>query len=423
MKILISTFGVRGDVQPYLALAVGLQAAGHHVTLATSDTFTRWIESYGIHTHPTRFSLADLTLSPEGQAVLKSNNVLRLMGLMRAEMRQSAPAQDDTWAAMQSADLAIQSPAGCGAFEAAALRGLPVVLASPVPFAPTRAFPSVFLGAPGFSLGTAYNTFTHHLMHRVLWSMMGGPLSDHLRRKLGLRRWGSFGQQLAYARAQEIPMLYGFSEHVLPRPADWDATQRVTGYWFLEPPAGWSPPNELQRFLDDGPAPVYIGFGSIVQGDAEARTRLALRALELTGQRGVLSTGWGGLARQAAPPTVYIVEDVPHAWLFPRMAAVVHHGGAGTTAAGLRAGVPSLLAPFAADQFFWAERVSGLGVGPRLPGMRRLTVEALAAGIHTAVTDTALHARAAALGEQIRAEDGLAAAVALIERHAVRPLS
>jgi UDP:flavonoid glycosyltransferase YjiC (YdhE family) len=152
--------------------------------------------------------------------------------------------------------------------------------------------------------------------------------------------------------------------------------------------------------------------------DPERQTRLVLRALELAGQRGVLSAGWGGIAPLAPSSSVFYVDDVPFSWLFPRMAAVVHHGGAGTTGAGLRAGVPSIITPLNFDQFAWAERVVKLGVGPRVPQMKKLTAEKLAEAIHIAVTDSALHARAAALGEKIRAENGLARAVEIIERHA-----
>jgi UDP:flavonoid glycosyltransferase YjiC (YdhE family) len=163
---------------------------------------------------------------------------------------------------------------------------------------------------------------------------------------------------------------------------------------------------------------VYLGFGSISLGSPEKKTRLILRALELSGQRGLVLTGWGGLARLPASPGILFVDDVPHDWLFPRMAAVMHHGGAGTTGAGLRSGVPSIITPFASDQYSWAERVVQLGVGPRAPDVRRLTAESLARAIEAAVNNSALRARASALGEKIRAENGIARAVEIVERHA-----
>jgi sterol 3beta-glucosyltransferase len=177
----------------------------------------------------------------------------------------------------------------------------------------------------------------------------------------------------------------------------------------------------LLNFLDSGPPPIYIGFGSMSDDDPARTTRLVLRALELSGQRGLLLTGWGGLAADATSAQLFFVDNVPHAWLFPRMAAVVHHGGAGTTAAGFRAGVPSLITPYALDQYAWAGLATQLGVRPAgLGEMKTLTAEKLAAAIQAAVKDTGLHARAAALGEKIRAENGVARAVEIIEQHAAR---
>jgi UDP:flavonoid glycosyltransferase YjiC (YdhE family) len=221
-----------------------------------------------------------------------------------------------------------------------------------------------------------------------------------------------------YARSLGAPSLYGYSPSVIPKPPDWDEYQHVTGYWFLDAQPDWQPPADLLRFLESGSPPVYVGFGSVSHEHPERQTRLILRALELTGQRGVLLTGWGGLTRLSASPNVFFVDNVPHAWLFPRMAAVIHHGGAGTTGAGLRAGVPNIITAFVTDQGAWADRVVQLGVGPRVPGIKQLTAEKLAEAINTAVNDSALRARAAALGEKIRAENGVARAVELIERHA-----
>lgn len=418
MNITITSHGTRGDVQPYLALAVGLQHAGHHVTLCTSYNYTEWIQAYGVQTHPTRFSIQEFMRQPETQAAMKRGNLLRLIPMMRQMMRQGADAMDEVWAATQNADFVIDSPTSTGALEAAQLRGLPVALAYPIPFAPTAAFPSFFIGPLRSSLGAGYNRLTHTVMHRVLWSSMTGPLTSALRKKLGLKPWRSYAEQRAYAYQMGIPSLYGFSSHVIPRPADWDELQHITGYWFLDAPPEWQPSAELLHFLDNGPPPVYLGYGSINLGDSENKTRLILDALAQTGQRGVVLTGWGGLTRLSAPPHIFFVDDAPHSWLFPRMAAVLHHGGAGTTAAGLRAGVPNIITPIAGDQYAWAERVARLGVGPRMPGIKSLIIEKLAAAIHMAMNDTALRARAAALGEKIRAEQGVARAVDIIERHA-----
>lgn len=418
MKVVIFTLGSRGDVQPYLALAVGLQQAGHTVTLATSGDFTPLIESYGVGVHPVRFSVQALMQRPETRALMLSRNPVRQFQFMKDVISKSADAIDDFWEAAQSADFLIQTGTGNGGIEAASRRGVPLAIASVIPFPPTRAFPTFFLQLPS-ARGGGLSLLSHHVAHAVLWQALGGPATNRWRKqRLGLPPWRSYQHMYGAARAMNTPWLFGYSPSVLPKPPDWEDFHHVTGYWFLGAPPGWQPPAELLRFLEAGPPPVYVGFGSLVGMDPQQVTRLVLAALQQTGQRGVLLTGWGGLTRETAPDNLLFVDEVPHAWLFPRMAAVIHHGGAGTTGASLRAGVPSLLTPLAGDQHTWAAHVDRLGVGPRVGGLRTLTAGKLAEAIHAAITDTALRARAAALGEKIRAEDGVAAAVALIERHA-----
>jgi UDP:flavonoid glycosyltransferase YjiC (YdhE family) len=214
------------------------------------------------------------------------------------------------------------------------------------------------------------------------------------------------------------PILMAISPHVFPPPPDWPARNHVTGYWFLDESPGWEPPAALVRFLEDGPAPVCIGFGSVVTSDAARLGRVALEALARSGLRGVLLGGWSGIGGdEDISGHVLRLESAPHGWLFPRMAAVVHHGGAGTTAAGLRAGAPGILTPFSSDQPFWASRIEALGVGPRPIPIHRLTADNLAEAMRLAVSDESIRARAADLGAKIRAEDGVARAVEIIEGH------
>jgi UDP:flavonoid glycosyltransferase YjiC (YdhE family) len=212
-----------------------------------------------------------------------------------------------------------------------------------------------------------------------------------------------------------LPVLNGYSPAVIPPAPDWGDRVRVTGYWFLEPPADWTPPPALEEFLQAGPPPVYVGFGSMSSRKPEETAELVFAALKQAGQRAILLSGWSGLRAADVPPGVFMVESVPFQWLFPRMAAVVHHGGAGTTAAGLRAGVPSIVVPFFGDQPFWGRRVYDLGAGPRPIPRRQLTVERLALALRTAVTDESIRGHAAALGAKIRTEDGPRAAVEIIE--------
>jgi UDP:flavonoid glycosyltransferase YjiC (YdhE family) len=171
----------------------------------------------------------------------------------------------------------------------------------------------------------------------------------------------------------------------------------------------------LVDFLDAGAPPVYIGFGSMANRTSQKMAQLAKEALELSGQRGILAAGWGGLDGANLPASIFALDSVPHAWLFPRMAAVVHHGGAGTTAAGLRAGVPSVIVPYLGDQPFWGKRVAEMGVGPQPIPRRKLTPGLLAEAIRIATTDQNMRAKAAALGERIRSEDGIARMIEIIE--------
>ena len=218
------------------------------------------------------------------------------------------------------------------------------------------------------------------------------------------------------SRSNGFPMLYGFSPSVVPKPTDWGADDHVTGYWFLDSDDDWTPPQDLLNFLQAGPPPVYIGFGSMSSRKPAETTDLVLQALAKTQQRAILLSGWDGMQMTDLPASVCMVDSIPHAWLFARVAAVVHHGGAGTTAAGLRAGVPSIVIPFLGDQPFWGQRVHDLGVGPAPIPRSKLTVDRLAGAIQEAVTNTTMRQRAAELGSKIQAEDGIANAVAIIQR-------
>jgi sterol 3beta-glucosyltransferase len=218
------------------------------------------------------------------------------------------------------------------------------------------------------------------------------------------------------ARARRRPVVHGYSKHVVPPPADWPEAFHTTGYWFLEEDH-WEPPAELVAFLDAGEAPVCIGFGSMTGRDPSAFARLLCDAVSRTGRRAILLSGWGGIGDAALPPNVLRLDAAPHAWLYPRTAAVVHHGGAGTTAAALRAGVPMVVVPHLGDQPYWGQRMHALGVAPKPINRPKLTAENLAGAIGEAVSDAATRNRAAELGAKIRAEDGIAEAVRVIERY------
>lgn len=419
MKITICTFGTRGDTQPYVALALGLQQAGHDVTLVVSRDSAGWIRSYGINVYPQRLSLQEFVQRPGRQDGLRGRNLIRVLRDFRSGFETYlAGVLDDCWQAAQDAEFLVLSSIASIGVDIAKQRNIPLAVVSLQPlFPPTRAFP-MFMVPFRHSLGRGYNHLTYTLYMRVGWLFVGGLLNHWRTMSLGLPPWRSMREMVDSLGECGTPWLYAYSPQVLPKPPDWSDNLHITGYWFLEAQPDWQPPAGLARFLESGPPPVYVGFGSVSDKDPGRRTRLVLRALELTGQRGVLQKGWGAVAPMPASAGVCYAEDVPHSWLFPQMAAVVHHGGAGTTAAGLRAGIPGIITPFQLDQYAWADRVAKSGVGLCLADSKRLTAEKLAEAIHTAVTDAALRARAAAFGARIRAESGVAYAVEVIERHA-----
>lgn len=407
MKILILTLGSRGDVQPYVALGAGLIAAGHQVTLATVQSFREMIAERGIDFAPLQGEFLELIQTPEGKAALAGKgNPLALLRTVMPMLRQMLA---DAWSIAPGHDAVVFHPKALSGYSIAERLGIPGFLALPLPlYSPTAAFPSLLL--PFANLGAPLNRASHRLMLKLATASTQGMVNRWRREALGLP---PVRDELKLHGAP-LSRLYAYSPQVLPTPPDWDGSSVATGYWFLDRPARWQPPKTLTAFLENGAPPVYVGFGSMPSRDAARMTDLVLTALERSGKRGVLATGWGGLANRQMPAHVYVLDAAPHDWLFPRMTAVVHHGGAGTTAAGLRAGVPTVIVPFFGDQPFWGRRISELGVGLMPAKQARISAEQLAAAITHATADPAVRARAAAIGERIRAEDGIGCAIDII---------
>lgn len=429
MRITILTLGSRGDVQPYVALGLGLRGVGHDVRVATHAEFEGFIRARGLEFSPLAGDPRSLLETANGQQLLASGG--NPVPLIRQFVRLFEPLAHrclaDGWSACQDADAVVFSMAACFGHWIAQKRRVPSCAAYCLPLTPTCSIPSsVFPAWPAWlpTGAAAYNRLSYVLGGLMMWAPLQPAVNRARREVLDLppvSRWEPPWRSLP----SEHPYLYGFSPAVLPKPADWDERKEVTGYWFLDHSGEWKPPAKLVDFLRSGPAPVYVGFGSMNNRDADRATDLVVGALRRARQRGILVTGWGGLARTKLPDEILPIESVPHDWLFPRMAAVVHHGGAGTTAAGLRAGVPSVVVPFMSDQPMWARRVVELGAGPRPIPRKQLTSRRLAAAIQRAVADPRIRVSAAELGERLRAEDGVARAVEAFHRHLAveRPLS
>ncbi len=424
MRITITTGGSRGDVQPYVALGLGLKEAGHEVRLATYAPFEGFVRERGLGYHPVTgdpdgavAELLEAGLNP----VKGAQTFRRFLG--SALERNLA----EYWEACRDTEAVVYSPVGFLGHHVAEKMGIPAIGAAVQPlFSRTRRFPSSLLGSPsgrlpeGGPLAGLYNNLTYLAAQQLFWQTMR-PVVAEARAELSLDPLPFLGP-FRDADQRRLPILYGWSPSVLPQPPEWEDQLCTTGYWFLDRP-GWRPPDELVDFLEAGPPPVSVGFGSMNNVDPEEITTRVLAALRRSGRRGILLTGWGGIGSADLPDEVFKTDDVPHDWLFDRVRAAVHHGGAGTTAASLRAGLPTVVVPFFLDQVFWGWRIAKLGAGPEPVPRKKLTSERLAAAILQAATDADMAKRARLLGEKIRAEDGVTHAVEAFHRNVARVLA
>lgn len=417
MRIAIIALGSQGDVRPYIALGKGLQKAGNFVRLVSHENFGNLVNSHGLEFCPVKGNVQDIIQSKEMRQALEKGNFFAI----QSQMAKQGPSLVLDWTrkgliACQGMDMVLAGMGGMslGVSVAEKLQ-IPLLQAYVVPFTPTKDFPSVLLPKSLSKLGSFFNRSSHHLTRQFVWQPMRS--ADKLARREVLDLppasfWGSYNSDRF--NQYSIPIVYGFSPSVIPKPSDWDDNIHVTGYWFLDSETDWTPPSDLIEFLESGSPPVYIGFGSMSNKNPEETVDLCLQALEQTQQRAIMLSGWGGLHKANLPDNIFMVDSIPHSWLFPRVGAVVHHGGAGTTAAGLRAGVPSIVIPFFGDQLFWGQRVAELGVGAEPIPRQKLTVEQLAKAIQQVMTDRRMRQRAADLGSKIQAEDGIAELVTVV---------
>jgi sterol 3beta-glucosyltransferase len=408
-RITILTVGSRGDVQPYIALGMGLKAAGHSVAVATADQFGDFVTRFGLEHRPVSAEFLELANSKQGAQAISGKASSRL-ALMKQVMPMLRRMLESAWRAAQDSDAIVYHPKAMGGYHIAEKLNIPGCLAIAAPaFSPTAEFANPLLTTA--NLGGLLNRWSYGLLAFASLAPYRKLINEWRRDVLGLPPFNDD----SVLRGRPVPKLYFYSPHLLPTPADWDAHSVATGFWFLNQQNGWQPSPALMEFLEAGPAPVYVGFGSMPSEDAETKSRVVIQAARRAGVRAILATGWGGLSTQNGAKDLFVLDSAPHDWLFPRMAAVIHHGGAGTTGAGLRAGRPTIICPFFGDQPFWGKRVAALGVGPEPIPQKQLTPERLAQAI-AATADSGMHARAEALGAKIRAEDGVQCAVELITR-------
>jgi sterol 3beta-glucosyltransferase len=398
VKIAIVTIGTRGDVQPYVAVGKALQARGHDVWVAAHDEYKTFIEGHGLGHRSMHGSFRGLLESDLGRAWLSSSDSpIQYARHGRALFEPLVePWCRDADDAVEGADAVAFYAIASGALYAAQRRGLPAVAMAPWPIVPSRKVvlsPSAWMDrAPGF---------IKHALGRAVARIAFGPLNAaHLayRARVGLRPYRA-KDPLSYLAESGVPTIHLFSEEVIRRPADWDTRHQVAGFAFLD---GETAPTDadLAAFLEK-PA-IYVGFGSMTGVDPGALSEIVTRALALAGVRAVVARGWAGLTPRPSKD-VFVIDEAPHEWLFRRVDAVVHHGGVGTFAEGLRAGRPNVIAAFFADQPFWGSRNEQLGTGPPTILRKTLSAERLAAAIRRASQH---RPGAEAIGRRLRDERG-----------------
>ena len=419
MKIVIITIGTQGDARPFVALGRRLKEKGHDIVIATSDNHKELIETSGLTHAPLRSDFAELMAKEhaaldEGHPFTIGKKVSQVMTTWMPLWAQQG------WEATEGADLIIGS--GSGTVLGASLsekRGIPFVQTQFMPLTPSKEIPPLW-PSPKKRMPGIVNFLLGHLVRLIVWRVLANPASI-IRKELGLEQFSWMGPWSSeYGDSGNRYILYAYSRYLLPQPSDWRSDRiAVTGNWFYDQADAWTAPADLVAFLESGnDKPIYVGFGSMRTGRSEEFTRKILDAIRKSGRRAVVATGWGALAKNqlvSADERIFFVDSVPHDWLFPRVSLAVHHGGAGTVAAAARAGIPQILLPFVADQFFWRWRMHEIGINPVMLDRKTLTSEQLADAIHMAQGPRFLKA-AKILGEEIRSEDGIQAAIDTLDK-------
>ncbi|KAF8809557.1 glycosyltransferase family 1 protein [Phlegmacium glaucopus] len=400
------TIGSRGDIQPYIALGLELMNLGHTVTIVTHEEYRDWIVGFGLGHRSAGGDPGALMKLSVDHKIFSADFFRESLGNFRPWLNQLLL---DSWAGCRDADVLLESPSAMAGVHIAEALNIPYFRAFTMPWTKTAEFPHAFLSPPVDS--PSFNSASN-----VMWAATSKQINKWRRQSLGIGN-----TDMGHMAQSKITFIYNFSKTVVPKPLDWPDTTVISGYWFLDnPDLDWKPPEELLEWMakarSDGKPIVYIGFGSITVPHPSRVTDRIVKAVVQSDVRAIISKGWATRMSKskdqetevAIPPECYLLDKLPHDWLFPRIDAALHHGGAGTTGASLRAGIPTLIKPWFGDQFFWASRVQALGVGLKVPSLR---VHNLVEALVKATTDGVMKEKATALGERIRAENGVHTAI------------
>ncbi|SPO25608.1 probable UDP-glucose:sterol glucosyltransferase Ugt53A1 [Ustilago trichophora] len=451
MRIYCLTIGSRGDVQPYIALCKALKEHGHTPVIVSHPEYRGWVEGHGIEYRGVGGDPAALMKLSVEHRIFSPAFFRESIGKFRVWLDELLR---ECWEECQGADLLIESPSTMAGIHVAEGLGIPYFRAFTMPWTKTSAYPQAF-SVPSIEMGPSYNSSSYVLFDQIMWVATSGQINRWRKHMLGIGP-----TDMSKLDADSVPFIYNFSPAVVPMPNDWGDRVKISGYWFLDnPESNWTPPKEMSDFLEkarkDDKKIAYIGFGSITIENAEEVSNNIMKAVREADVRAIVAKGWSGRGgskskkkkkQQAAKPQlqhqeshtsshiesedagteeehepeieipddVFVVDSVPHDWLFPQIDIAMHHGGAGTTGASLRAGLVTLIKPFFGDQFFWANRVQKLGAGARVNG---LSVSDLTDALKSAASDRVMVEKAQGVGEKIRSEDGVATAIEFLYKN------
>ncbi|KAH9734528.1 sterol 3-beta-glucosyltransferase ugt80a2 [Citrus sinensis] len=417
LHIVMLIVGTRGDVQPFVAIGKRLQEDGHRVRLATHANFKDFVLGAGLEFFPlggdpkilAGYMVKNKGFLPSGpsEIPIQRNQLKEIIYSLLPACKDPDP---DTMVPFKP-DAIIANPPAYGHTHVAESLKVPLHIIFTMPWTPTSEFPHPLSRV---KQPVAYR-LSYQIVDALIWLGIRDMINDFRKKRLNLRRVTYLSG--SYSSPLDVPYAYIWSPHLVPKPKDWGPKIDVVGFCFLDLASTYEPPDSLVKWLEDGEKPIYIGFGSLPVEEPEKMTEIIVKALEITGHRGIINKGWGGLGNLAeSKDFVYLLDNCPHDWLFSRCLAVVHHGGAGTTAAGLKAACPTTIVPFFGDQPFWGERVHARGLGPAPIPVEEFSLDKLVDAIRF-MLDPKVKEHAVELAKAMENEDGVTGAVKAFYKH------
>jgi len=413
MKIIILTSGSRGDVQPYIALAKGIQNKGYNVKLVANSNFKDFVEDNNIKFCPVNLDIKELVESEEGIKLIESRNVvnflLKFLDLFKKSLVQFF---DEILEYCNDSDLIIHSPTAFVASYIAVKMNIPSIGAYLQPFSKTKEFPN-FAFPQNISYLPFYNELSHYLFDFLSWQMIRPSVNYITNQRLKIGKLPFFFISSKFQEKNNFPIIYGYSSHIIPKPKDWRESLNITGYWFLEN-NNYIPPKELENFLNTDKKIIYIGFGSMSNRNSEEVAKIIENTINKLNIKAVVLSGWKGI-NKIENENIYMTDYIDHNWLFPKISACVHHSGAGTTSACLKSATPQIPIPFFADQPFWANRVYSLGLASKPIKRKNLNEENLFFSVKSILEDKEISKRAKEISKKISQENGIENALKSID--------